>query len=29
MGLYAPELTRLPDGEFGVVKWPEQLAPHE
>ncbi|MGP8270599.1 MAG: lipase maturation factor family protein [Terracidiphilus sp.] len=29
MGLYAPELTRFPDGEFGVVKWPEQLAPHE
>jgi hypothetical protein len=22
MGLYAPELTRQPDGEFGVVEWP-------
>ena len=29
MGLYAPELTRQPDGEFSVVEWPEELAPHE
>ena len=29
MGLYAPELTRQPDGKFGVVKWPEELPPHD
>jgi len=28
LGLYAPELTRKPDGNFGAVEWPEQLAPH-
>ncbi len=28
LGLYAPELTRLPDGRFSVVEWPEELAPH-
>jgi lipase maturation factor 1 len=29
MGLYAPELTRQPDGKFGVVEWPEELPPHD
>ena len=29
LGLYAPELTRQPDGRFGAVEWPEQLAPHD
>ena len=29
MGLYAPELTRLPDGRFAVVEWPEPLGPHD
>jgi lipase maturation factor 1 len=28
LGLYAPVLTRQPDGKFGVVEWPEQLPPH-
>ena len=28
LGLYAPELTRKTDGNFGAVEWPEQLAPH-
>ena len=29
LGLYAPELTMANDGEFAVVQWPEELAPHE
>jgi lipase maturation factor 1 len=29
LGLYAPELTRLPDGKFVVVEWPEQLPSHD
>ncbi len=29
MGLYAPELTRLPDGQFEVEQWPEELPPHD
>jgi hypothetical protein len=29
MGLYAPVLTLRPDGEFGVVEWPEPLGPHD
>jgi hypothetical protein len=29
LGLYAPVLTRRPDGKFGAVEWPEGLAPHE
>ena len=29
MGLYAPSLTRQPDGKFAVVEWPEELTPHE
>jgi hypothetical protein len=29
MGLYAPELTRQPDGKFGVVEYPEELPPHD
>jgi hypothetical protein len=29
MGLYAPELTRQPDGKFAVIEWPEELPPHE
>jgi len=29
MGLYAPELTREQDGNFGVVEWPDELPPHE
>ena len=29
LGLYAPELTMARDGEFAVVQWPEELAPHE
>jgi hypothetical protein len=28
MGLYAPVLTRQPDGKFGVIEWPEPLPPH-
>ena len=28
LGLYAPVLTRLPDGKIGVVQWPEPLPPH-
>jgi hypothetical protein len=28
MGLYAPVLTRQPDGKFGVIQWPEELPPH-
>ena len=29
VGLYAPELTRLPDGRFAVEQWPEELPPHD
>ncbi|HEV2325929.1 MAG TPA: lipase maturation factor family protein [Terracidiphilus sp.] len=29
MGLYAPELTIIPDGRFAVVEWPPQLPPHD
>jgi hypothetical protein len=28
MGLYAPELTRSPEGKFHVVQWPQPLPPH-
>ena len=28
LGLYAPELTRQPDGTFGVIEWPQELPPH-
>jgi hypothetical protein len=28
MGLYAPVLTREPDGNFGIVEYPEGLGPH-
>jgi hypothetical protein len=28
LGLYAPVLTRQPDGKFGAVEWPESLPPH-
>jgi lipase maturation factor 1 len=28
MGLYAPVLTRQPDGKFGAIEWPEPLPPH-
>jgi hypothetical protein len=29
LGLYAPELTRKPDGSFDAVQWPESLPSHE
>jgi lipase maturation factor len=29
LGLYAPALTRLPDGKFGAVEWPGGLVLHE
>ena len=29
MGLYAPEITRQPDGRFAVVEWPEGLPTHD
>ena len=29
VGLYAPILTRLPDGRFNVMEWPEELPPHD
>ncbi len=29
LGLYAPELTRTADGNFAVVEWPHELAPHD
>ncbi|MGA9673185.1 MAG: lipase maturation factor family protein [Terracidiphilus sp.] len=29
LGLYAPELTRLPDGKFSVIEWPDQSEPHD
>jgi hypothetical protein len=28
LGLYAPVITRQPDGKIVVVQWPEPLAPH-
>jgi hypothetical protein len=29
IGLYAPELTVIPDGRFAVVEWPPELPPHD
>ena len=29
VGLYAPELTRLPDGQFAAAEWPQELPPHD
>jgi hypothetical protein len=29
LGLYAPELTKTPDGQVAVVEWPEELSPHD
>jgi hypothetical protein len=29
VGLYAPELTRLPDGQFAAAQWPQELPPHD
>lgn len=29
LGLYAPELTAATGGEFTVVKWPDELPPHD
>ncbi|MGO9339711.1 MAG: lipase maturation factor family protein [Terracidiphilus sp.] len=29
MGLYAPELTKQPDGKFAVLQWPDELPPHD
>lgn len=29
LGLYAPTLTRQPDGSFGVVEWPQPLPEHD
>ena len=29
LGLYAPVVTRQPDGKFRAVEWPEPLAPHD
>jgi hypothetical protein len=29
MGLYAPVLTRQPDGKFAVIGWPQELPPHD
>ncbi|MGA3045413.1 MAG: lipase maturation factor family protein [Terracidiphilus sp.] len=29
LGLYAPEITRLSDGKFVVVDWPDQAEPHD
>jgi hypothetical protein len=29
IGLYAPELTRLPDGQFAAAEWPQELPPHD
>jgi hypothetical protein len=28
LGIYAPVLTKEPDGRYGVVQWPDQLPPH-
>ncbi|HZZ38159.1 MAG TPA: lipase maturation factor family protein [Acidobacteriaceae bacterium] len=29
LGLYAPVLTKEPNGKYGVLQWPEPLPPHE
>jgi hypothetical protein len=29
LGLYAPEMTRTPDGDYAVVQWPGELPPHD
>ena len=29
IGLYAPVLSKAPDGKFAVVEWPEELPPHD
>jgi lipase maturation factor 1 len=29
LGLYAPVLTREPNGKYGVLQWPEPLPPHD
>jgi hypothetical protein len=29
LGLYAPEVTRTPDGRAAVVRWPDELPPHD
>jgi lipase maturation factor 1 len=29
MGLYAPTITRMSDGRYAVVAWPDELGPHE
>jgi hypothetical protein len=29
LGLYAPELTKTPEGRTAVVQWPEELQPHD
>jgi hypothetical protein len=28
LGLYAPEISRQPDGKIAVVQWPDQLPEH-
>jgi hypothetical protein len=29
MGLYAPVMTRVEDGKFGAIEWPQNLPPHD
>ena len=29
LGLYAPELTKTPEGQAAVVQWPEELPVHD
>jgi hypothetical protein len=29
LGVYAPVLTRAPDGRVAVVQWPDEIAPHD
>jgi len=29
MGLYAPAMTRQPDGRFAAVQWPDELPQHD
>ena len=29
MGLYGPEITLLPDGNVGVIEWPQPLPEHD
>lgn len=29
IGLYAPEITLMADGQLAVVEWPEELPPHD